>query len=195
MTKATLKKLNEKNIRNNELLKNASPDEKRVLIAKDVLKLLKEKRITPTTGVYCEIRNKNAFYSKTNSISDNGRNKFELSEAFKVANCNTCALGALFVGALNVFDNVKIDSAYTNYGYNSLNSANIIFRNIMRTYFETRQLNLIESFLECHERFMVNYKFSSVEELEFNRFSKLDKKQRFVYIMKNIIKNNGQFIP
>ena len=144
--------------------KKLSKGDTRVLIAKDVIKQLKRKKIIVERGTYC-----------FNPIFCNLKEMEELSELKKVLakskdKCYVCALGALFVSAVNRFNKYQITTDWA--GIGKYETTNYLCK-----YFSDSQMGLIE------------------DVFEFRCPVYMNSENHMINIMKNIIKNKGTFKP
>lgn len=160
--------------------------EKRVLIAKDVIKWIRSGMLRPGTGGYL---NRGDFIRSGRKSTDE---ICDLLLEGKVKNCHVCAKGAMFLADIIRRDNFTV--ADLGFYFNS---------NIPRVnYFTEHQKNLIETAFEGSNYCMKwdndkdEFKTSPLAGKAIN-FSKIYKKSedRLIAIMKNIIKNNGTFKP
>jgi len=90
----------------NVVFKKMSGARKRAQIAKDVLMQLDQKRIKPLTGRYLEVpsRIEDAIYS---------RSQEDMQEVFaKMETCAACAIGAVFVAAVERLDNLPTSALH-----------------------------------------------------------------------------------
>lgn len=171
----------------------------RVLIAKDVLRQLAG-RIKPSEGVYFR------FDLELDSIKDSDLDK-ELCNLYANEPCEVCALGALFVGALDTLDDLKANQlANARRGP----YAEEILRYLGR-YFDQEQLYMIEIVFERWDKsyglddderdFIVRgYPMSKENVMAASRYGRsgemrfLNAEQRMREIMQNIIDNDGTFV-
>jgi len=143
---------------------------KRILIAKDVLKLLDAKKISPKRGVYINLSDV--------KVTDE---EIPLEKILKSKkSCQACALGSLLYAYVNRFNEVRAgdiaepDLHIASRDYLSLNPHQGDCTVVLSKYFYYHQLHLIEG---CFE----------------GRFGY--KQQSLRSIMNNVIKNKGEFIP
>jgi hypothetical protein len=151
--------------------------EKRVAIAKDVLAQLKLGTIKSTPGTYTSITR----------TDDDGQ----------IQKCEACALGALFACA--TVREVVEDGRDT-----MENESSWEMREKLAPYFSADQLGAIENAYErgaivyAEEIFGLDNQTTAFVEsdavLNFNKGIR-NKRERMERIMKNIIRNNGTFIP
>lgn len=180
LTENKIKKLNDK-------FNSLSKAEQRVLIARDVLTEIKAEKYIPKTGSYIkEMKVKGFIPYGANSIQKH----------FDEITCNCCALGACllsttkFKNKLEFNDVSYITSSDSQWG-------------LLNDTFSGEQLTMIEyAFEKEHSGTRVgesrfrNFLDKGTENacVEFGcRFS--DSSDRMIAIMKNIIKNKGEFKP
>lgn len=194
------KKQSKINAKNNEVFAKLSKPEKRVMIAKDVLKMLKEERITATSGVCCQVKQSGIFQKEITKLTDeDGNGLIELSKPFKHVDCRVCAIGALFVSGLNVFNQFEVDANeiedddYSHEKYRTNFDINDdAFCDVIDRYFSEEQLQLIEVFFEGNNGLYKNYNYDDVA-ISFKNNHKPE--IRMILIMQNIIANKGTFVP
>jgi len=167
--------------------------EKRVAIAKDVLKWIKVGMIRPEHDGYFEMDDK--LKTKIDSIEG----KKELQELLPGTTCNVCAKGALFIADIMKRDN------FTTKNLSFIGNCTIVKR--LDGIFSENQLNLIETAFEkniIHDnKDLLSYKNdegyyhnSSLGQKAIDFGNKYDEpEERLIAIMKNIIKNKGTFKP
>ncbi len=166
---------------------NLKPAEKRVAIARDVLAQLAAKRFVAKQGEWVdELRNRK------------GLGQDENAEVCKITKkqktCNVCAMGALFVAAVERADRLKVSDVLktlddyerdNNYGLNQ----DALF-NYVKRFFSLDQMEAIETAFERGEGATSH----SDEAAEFNQ-DDTDPDTRMRLIMENIIVNKGRFRP
>jgi len=174
-----------------------SKSEKRVAIAKDIIKQISKGKIKPKEGLYIHIKNK----KKINNED------IPLDSVFSNNTCQACALGSCFISLVNLGDNLRLsdiegsESAfYRSWSIEALQD-DYNWRKYLRRAFTPRQLSLIESAFE--KRGITDEKdtltFWNVNDVtskakEFGRTYKKDN-ERLIGICKNIIANKGTFKP
>ncbi len=178
--------------RRNKLFKGKTRAEKRVLIAKDVLAQIKANTLIPSSGSW--VRLKSYYLDGNTSLREVTLNK--------EAECKCCALGGLFLSC-TLFNN-KVTVADVEYGkYEHLDETirgEQKFSNGLNTIFSNAQLKLIENAFEQGGGAFNPYKrgdkpnATERKAIEFGERYSSDSK-RMIAIMKNIIKNNGTFVP
>ena len=190
----------------NEKFKKLTPARARVVLAQDVLKQLKTKKITATLGRYIDV------------VGDKGAaelvEKAKLTAqkdvvTVKLPACNVCAIGSVFVAAFNRFDEMKIYDFQNAFGEGTKYVDDTII-SYLEQWFESSQLRLMEAAFEPEE---IARDMQFVEREEVSRAQQFRKEvleKRFlqegpyketlanavmVAIMKNIIKHKGTFNP
>lgn len=182
-----------------------SKTEQRVAIAKDALKWLRSPNIKAKTGTYVEIIKG----LEKLQIGD------QLDEKLPEIKCAVCAKGALFIAHVDMFDNCMIkgepkslwSGARKPYRFEFSDEETISER--LSKHFSQLQLDMIEAafekkIVEDHtgnlksDKFDHNYDNIPTEVgkacIKFGRKYRSDK-NRLEAILKNIIKNKGEFKP
>lgn len=185
-----LEKLNKLIEEQNEEFKNASPAEKRVIIAKDCIERIKLNQILPDRGCLIEYDD-----------LEEGSIKNQLEKG-NIINCQACAKGGLFlsyIGRVNNFDRKDFTQSWQD-GYNKLESSESIK---LLELFEPEQLILIETAFEGYqvinddpneEDFVDLTDLIRNESPMFYRYAYPDDMDRLIQICQNIIRNKGTFI-
>lgn len=169
-----------------EKFEKLSKSEKRVLIAKDVIKALNMRKLVAQHGTYMRVDDPKL---KRTVLGNK-----QLSDVFDKAtkkkdSCHVCALGACFVAGVQRFNNVVA----TDIGYSAkteiddLNNDDTM-RDFLVDYFSMEQLHLIENCFESSDAMELA---PSGEDWK----PKLEGTERMIAIMKNIVKNKGTFKP
>lgn len=177
--------------------KKLTAAEKRVRIAKDVIDALNTKRITANRGGYI-------LPSKgEGDLFENAALDTQVRDAFStVKHCEVCALGGIFVAAVERFDRIKIKNL--NYmpimrgNTNTVSDLNLHhFENYLYKFFSRKQLAMIEMAFEDLHTLVDVPAISDEEEDAIFKFSYRFKtaKNLMIAIMENIIKNKGTFKP
>ncbi len=189
----------------NAIFQAMTPAEKRVAIAKDVLKHLEAKKIKPTSGTYVnpDLSNK----TLKNKFSGRMIKDVQLQEVYSNVNsCKVCALGAMFFCAVKVANNLNIQQHwqtsvstkilnreventiyYKDMGYSQSES---VFK-YMKRFFTKHQLDLIET---AFERFCLKSNNTNVLKAIEMFKPEVSLHNRMKAIMQNIIKNKGTFV-
>lgn len=151
-------------------------------IARDVLLQLKSNRFLASPGTYCQISN-------DLHVLDQGVSFKEVFTQKQSIKCNVCALGAMFVSLINIQNEYSVGKM-THYG--------IDFRRL-REVFGSRSMSLIESAFETTPmRDVVQECVTTIPQSELEAAATwgsryLDSTDRMRAIMKNIIRNKGDF--
>ena len=119
--------------------------EKRVEIAKDVLKQIKANKYSPECGVW--FRDSNDKYLEDFLDYQTGQlidAKKDIVEKL-VGTCKVCALGSLFISAIDKYNHTKLDPAFCNDAeiFTAIDKNNPLTR-----WFTARQMLLIENTFE-----------------------------------------------
>jgi hypothetical protein len=194
----TVEKINEALRKSNAAFKKATKAEKRVMIAKDVLAQIKAKRYVPESGTWVDpnwnIRNE---IDGTESVQ-------KLFADRTIETCNVCALGGLFMSCTNLNNNTCVSDI--NYG----GEGNLLGEKIqdgdtlsngLNKIFNKKQLQLIEVYFEKgdgwfgEDGYTGNYIGEDSRHVEYFNDAYPDDDERLVEIMKNIVANDGTFVP
>lgn len=157
-----------------------SPKQQRVMLAKDVIAQLNQKKLIAESGVFIE------------NDSNNGDV------------CSVCAIGALTISYLTlcpkvISRNVLFDTLDLQNVNEDHNASRLTIQSILAPYFDIEQLELIEAVFEETEAFAKN---ADVDEAaNYGRYMKITQKVRtrtdhdmLILIMQNIIDNDGTFV-
>lgn len=176
----------------------ATKGEKRVMIAKDIIKQIKAGHIRPKTGAYIKL-------SKNKFVKTDG----PLDQYFDKTPCNACALGSCFISLVTVGDKLKIsDVANTDYDgdyFMTRIENDSPWRDNLREIFPSLQLSMIESAFEVsHMRDERDGDIGEIYQDDNRRTIKksimfgrkyVKSSDRLIAICRNIIKNEGKFKP
>ena len=194
----TVEKINESLRKSNAAFKKATKAEKRVMIAKDVLAQIKAKRYVPESGTWVDpnwnIRNE---IDGTESVQ-------KLFADRTIETCNVCALGGLFMSCTNLNNNTCVSDI--NYGGEGTEIGERIqdgdtLSNGLNKIFSKKQLQLIEVYFEKGDGWFGEEGYTGVHIGEDSRHVAYfndaypDDEDRLVEIMKNIVANDGTFVP
>ena len=162
-----------------------SKRQQRLAIAEDVLAQLRAKKYQARPGTYAES-------DVVDVIDDNTGGNFDLQRCLltKSPECNVCALGASFVSLSRLGD--KVDWSLSQAPHSSL-----------EPIFGKMQVQLIEAAFEGwepdrdEEGNWITDPYSGATEATYNFCNKyeLDANKRLAAIFKNIIRNDGTFVP
>jgi hypothetical protein len=194
----TVEKINKALLKSNAAFKKATKAEKRVMIAKDVLAQIKAKRYVPESGTWVDpnwnIRNE---IDGTESVQ-------KLFADRTIETCNVCALGGLFMSCTNLNNNTCVSDI--NYG----GEGNLLGEKIqegdtlsngLNKIFSKKQLQLIEVYFEKGDGWFGEDGYTGVyigedsRHVEYFNDAYPDDDERLVEIMKNIVANDGTFVP
>lgn len=191
----------------NRAFEKASPAKKRVMIAEDVLAQLKAEKMSATGGTYVTLWMGDN-YELTDSNEDIKQNYD------KINSCSVCALGACIMSATKFANHVKFEDIKFD---NALKSKRV--KSLLTGIFDKKQIYLIETAFEGfneydydedkpeNERIIIfainalKVKRNSLTDEEKKACRKIyekyidDENGRLKAIMKNIIKNKGEFKP
>jgi hypothetical protein len=181
MTK-TIAKLNRRIAARNKAFAKLTPAKKRVRIAKDVLEQLDAKRIKAKPGTY--------LWATGNKLKvtekDLGKDLSELTTQIK--SCDACAIGSLFLCAVERADALKIGEAYSNseaevsYTSDKFNDMSLSQHIYLRRFFPRGTLDSMEATFEKYDIWGEG------------RQLRVPAEQRLRLIMENVIRNKGEFI-
>ena len=174
---------------------NALPNnEKRILIAKDVILQVESQRIKLVGGAFIKSKKLETFLNKQHD-------SVQLQTVLPDFVCTVCAKGALFLSDITTRNNYMVCNL-------SIDNRDIEYK---LDYFDNIQLDLIEMAFETKVFSHTNrklYEFTnnrsnsfkaSTDEgkaaIAFGRTIMGDKRKRLIAIMQNIIDNDGTFIP
>ena len=172
----------------NKLFEQASPAQKRVLIAKDVINLIKSGKITPMTGEW-------VYPSYKDESDDESFQKTFLKG--NVEDCECCALGSMMLSCTLFKNKVKV---------NEVNGGALDYPNLahghrkdvmgFRGVFPDDQCKLIEIAFECGYGYYGPGNDGQISDraVKFGNKYRTERK-RLLAIMNNIVKNKGTFKP
>ena len=205
------------------IFKKATPAQKRVLIAKDVIAQIKAKKIKPEQGSFVMVEKVKGCISSTEAADRHGAynyaiNKLSVSEGSdadvrklylenKIQQCSCCALGGMFMSCTLYNNNTTLEGLC----YSGDDIGNALYKrnpdsnipNGLDKFFSVTQLRLIEQTFEGNNGVVASGeaddnggtfdKFSPKAEAFYNKYKK--PKDRLIAIMQNIIDNDGTFKP
>lgn len=175
-------------------LSTLSPWQQRIELAKDVIASLEAERIISQSGCWVRVENPGVYSGFDSELA--GNDEIQLQEIIKDKKCQVCALGALFIESVRKFDNFTLGDLSG--GYSIDNDDITVY---LDGLFDYDQLLLIEV---AYERgsggYDVRWDFRDEDRAVANNavaFGRTisDDRERLVAIMKNIIANDGEFIP
>lgn len=168
--------------------------EKRIQVAKDVMAQLRSEKLIAENGVPLKLGDPIAFSADT-----------QVCDMTAKTTCVACALGSLFVTTVERMDRLRVFEAgyahpydYRTYTYETDKFRLDISWSQIEVYlsriFSQSQLRLIEIAFEFG---LGMYTASGDEELKALKFNKgfQSSRKRMERIMRNIIRNEGTFVP
>ena len=172
-------------------------NEMAVAIARDVLKHLRSLKVRDRNG-YVGLNDK--YECTPKSLSNlSGKEQLQNHLPVVVKYCDVCALGACFLSYVRLYDKIQVSSLVQSYDF-GLKSDKLV--SILNVCFSLEQRNLIESAFELNRMdegiYGTKHIYAAEDAVDYAiEFGKQyeDPKERLRAIMKNIIKNNGQFCP
>lgn len=181
----------------NKAFAAASPAERRVLIATDVIAQIKAKKFEAKEGTWVT-----PVDAKTENVISNLADEFggdaslrELMLAGKLK-CDCCALGAMFMSCTLYNNRTTADDFEheIDYSFDDRIESGDGFKNQLHRVFSRTQMELIEATYEgnCGAFRVGGAKADRVHDWQ-DKYP--DAKNRLIAIMHNIIKNKGKFIP
>ncbi len=184
MKKLTAAQIQAEIVKRNAQFKDATKSERRVLIAKDVIQLIKDRKITLEPGVWVDT------YSTVGDAYDKS-----LQQEFLAGNveCNCCGIGAMMLSCTLFKNKTKVgDDILGDVGryYDSGDK----FMNGFRELFSKTQVRLIELAFEQGTGWYCDENTAERKAVAFGE-KYWDDEDRLTAIMTNIIKNDGKFIP
>ncbi len=184
----SVKTHNRKVAADNAAFDKLKPAEKRVAIARDVLKHVASRRIIPTHGAWVDSTGSGALVSAKNIKKDP-----ELQELFaSMKSCNACALGGMFMCAVEKADNLKVSDLQDVKVDGNIYEAGVEQEDVfdyMKKFFSVDQLTMIESAFEKNEGACYDEAGDDfAPDVE-------DAADRMRLVMENIIVNKGTFKP
>jgi len=177
--------------KNKEFKKSTKPQQ-RVLVAQDVLAQIKAKRYLASPGTWA---------IPTYSVPDkNLKEEDSVQKLFAIKTiktCNVCALGGLFMSCTNLNNNTTV----TELGEacelgDSLEYGDQKLSNGLNRIFTKNQLILIENYFENADGYYAPEATVTMTD-HINLFNEKypNPQDRLKEIMKNIVENNGTFVP
>lgn len=173
--------------------------EKRVAIAKDVLEGLRLKKLVATNGTYFGFRDNDERADWWSALGWNPRELWRVpvdidldakpAEPIKAPKqCSVCAIGSVFVSAVDRFDELTIGEASRAFSGGNREA----MTNYLGRWFPAKQLALMETVFEGSDI----SKSLSVKDLaaavrEHGRLAPLGAERTMEAIMRNIIRNGG----
>ena len=188
-------------LQQNEEFEKLGKREKRVVIAKDVIKHLNTEKLIAECGIYYD-------QDVTAHVGDDLQKVIRQAEV----GCTACAIGGTFFAAVYRSNDYKVDRHDLMFGQLHVSDKNM--RAKLRKFFRPMQLAYIESAFEGHtfapvklQRRMTSREKKTLDlaAMHFNNLAAKNGKEYYEYeddsdfklrsIMENIIENNGTFKP
>ena len=172
----------------NRRFRKLAPSQQRLKVIKDVITYLEEGKITARRGRYLVLRG----YKKVINDSD------QLHELVEQAKCDACGIGSIFIAAVMLNNKLKISDLNGSYGSSAADGIKTegvedwAMRSYLATWFDGEQMNLIESAFEEDNAYAAGT--ASQAAAEFGMSYNSDH-ERLLAICKNILANNGRFVP
>lgn len=180
--------------------------EKRVAIAKDVLNQIKAKKYKAVPGTWFHDSKGQDLDDFMFCASDCNRNTVDAKKDVVdklVGTCSVCALGSLFVSAIDKFNHTKL--SVDNYSMDVDFFTNLEKDNPLLKWFTTRQLLLIESTFEnqcgawypidvLSPKELVHWDNAVVPAIRKYNNKYPNSTDRLKAIMNNIVRNKGTFV-
>lgn len=174
---------------------NKRQRKKAVTIAKDVIEQLRVKRFVASAGTYCDIdylSDDHSSFHDNHEFSDSFQKSFAKDE--KIV-CNVCAIGAVYIGYINRFNNVDNDEVMCAEDPQIIETLSGIF--------SQDQLRLMERIFENdwisdQPKWLTDMSYDDRNDYEVrctayhNRSTSDDSLLRT--IMLNVIRNDGEFV-
>lgn len=174
-----------------------SKPEKRVAIAKDVLEQLKLKIYTADSGRYV------AYLRFIDTENYPGKNEDIKTNFDKIQHCYVCAMGACLMSATKFANKLNFSDIGSTIG----DLRNEKVKKLFSSIFDPKQLLMIEIAFEGdtmrENAYRIGYEIFNVDNdndlrhscHKFYRRYEENDEERLIAIMKNIIKNKGEFKP
>lgn len=205
--KAKAEKIRKQIAERNRLFKTATRPEKRVLLAKDVIAQIKAKKIVPDVGRWVLVNELDNYEDPDEARKLGKQSAQKAILGADVQPCNCCALGGLFLSC-TLFNNKTTVSELHNIGIGEEIDTGEKFKNGLDKIFSAQQLRLIEIGFEGRHGWSGDKLPSQLDVDDDGAYlspsdqAALDfyednpnKSDRLVTIMKNIVANEGEFIP
>lgn len=168
--------------RANARYNKASAAGRRVLIAKDALKQITDKKYNVQTGVFADFWNLDP---------EQGAQLQPLLHDPKAPVCEVCGIGSLFLSAVRMRNDYKLCENQCGTDSDALHQLK---------EFDIEQRRLIEMAFESGKGYYSSMKYTSRDQLTAARWALrfgylADAEARLIAILKNIIRNRGRFNP
>lgn len=158
-----------------------------VAVARDALRLLEAGRIVEQRGTYVAL-------GVSNEDDYRVAEGASLRSVLPNYECHVCAMGALFVGAIDKFNGVQATGTELRDCIYKFNSGNTIVHHLAQV-FTPRQLRLIEAAFETY-RWGGDMIPTEAEMDGIQRYTDVhpNRRQRLEAILANIVRNKGTFV-
>jgi hypothetical protein len=190
----------------NKRFKAMTKPEQRVAIAKDVIAQIKLKRIKALPLTYLVTNPTDDSDIRGDQILCGVADDTELQSVFKekITSCNCCAKGAIFLAAVERFNNLPINWKTRPFMHGGGYFSGELVTKHLGEYFSAEQLNMIEGAFEGfylgHNRTTREkiYKYATKHGCDVlgdrdENFQYETAEDRLLAIMKNIVRNKGTF--
>lgn len=157
--------------------------DQRIKIIKDVISLLKSRKIIPTqhSGSYISISAEYTYNKKD-----------QLNEVLDDKTCTVCGIGGLFVSAVSLHNNLIAGDI----GYLTSGADGTRLKRYLQNWFDIKQLGLIEcAFEDSHSFAAVSSPQKAIWDARHFGSQWGDPKERLLKICENILDNKGIFKP
>jgi len=191
--KAAIKKTNAE-------FKKATKAQKRVLIAQDVLAQIKAKRYVAASGIWVLPNWSDKIDRGQIRVTDSVQKLFAENA---IDTCNVCALGGMFMSCTNLNNNTTVkqltDEAQDGLGA-SIDGGEKLSNGLNQIFSKT-QLEIIETYFEHGDGWFrrdgYTGRSNGVDQKHVDAFFEKypEDDDRLKEIMKNIVANNGTFVP
>lgn len=187
-------------IKRNKIFKAASPAEKRILIAKDVITQIKNKTYIANEGTWVAINSID--YPEFNKIEKLDEQEQLCNLISPKVNCNVCGIGAAICSAIRFKNHLKVeDYLEGNLDFNDIYDGLTKDKLGIKRIFSQQQLKLIEIAFEGEDGFfkaddwLGDFKKGTLE-YKAQKFGKRFKNpnNRIIAIFQNIVDYKGLFV-
>lgn len=141
----------------------------RVIILSDVIQQLNTKHFVAQDGIYGRIYLKHDFISISNPYINKNNANLELKEVIDDSTqCNACAIGSLFLSAVDIHDNLKLGQLCEQ------NSDGYLLVKFLEPWFDNLELRLMESVFEQDYKHSTRIMYKLEAELDgYKTYSKM----------------------
>lgn len=174
-------------------LKSVPKNIARILICYDALLQLRQKKIRPRKNTYIGL-------AEAKKVGERQKN-LQLDQVIeKQSYCEACALGTLLISRARIFNSLKVSSFMTEWGLDFCTStidSGYQLMNSLLPYFDKEQLSLVEACFEGYDQGMAGRDCKVDYDKVIKPFARKYEtaESRLIAILKNIISNDGLFIP